>query len=78
MSPLHLGSLHPFEQALTLLLAFGPFVLLGVVLVVRHRQDRVAAEDQRERAGRGSDHRVAPGHTSREVHCSFLPKLPAS
>ena len=28
----HMGQLHPFEQALTLLLAFGPFVLLGVVV----------------------------------------------
>lgn len=41
--PLHLGALHPVEQALTLLLAFGPFLLLGVVIAVRRRQD--AAED---------------------------------
>ena len=39
MSPLHLGPLHPVEQALTLLLAFGPFVVLGIVIVVRRRQD---------------------------------------
>jgi hypothetical protein len=39
MLPLHLGPLHPVEQALTLLLAFGPFVLLGIVIVVRRRQD---------------------------------------
>ncbi len=38
--PLHLGPLHPFEQALTLLLAFGPFVVLGVVVAIRRRQDR--------------------------------------
>ena len=25
----HMGALHPYEQALTLLLAFGPFVVLG-------------------------------------------------
>ena len=42
MVPLHLGGLHPFEQALIVLLAFGPFVVLGVVLTVRHRQDRQA------------------------------------
>ncbi|WP_257955361.1 hypothetical protein [Nocardioides sp. B-3] len=42
MTPLHLGSLHPFEQALTLLLAFGPFVLLA--LVVRHRRRRDHAD----------------------------------
>jgi hypothetical protein len=38
--PLHMGSLHPYEQALTLVLAFGPFVLLGLVVWHRRRQDR--------------------------------------
>ena len=28
----HMGALHPYEQALTLLLAFGPFVVLGLVI----------------------------------------------
>ena len=42
--PLHMGTLHPFEQALTLLLAFGPFVVLGVVL--RRRSKELAAEEQ--------------------------------
>jgi len=41
MTPLHMGALHPFELALTLLLAFGPFVLLGAVIVVRRRHDRL-------------------------------------
>ncbi len=36
--PAHLGALHPVEQALTLLLAFGPFVVLGVVVVLRRRE----------------------------------------
>lgn len=49
MTPLHLGPLHPVEQALTLLLAFGPFVLLGLVIVVRRRQDAV------EDGGQGQD-----------------------
>ena len=40
MTPLHMGALHPYELALTLLLAFGPFVLLAVVIVVRRREDR--------------------------------------
>ena len=35
----HLGALHPFEQALVLLLAFGPFVVLGVVVWLRRRED---------------------------------------
>lgn len=52
--PLHLGALHPVEQALTLLLAFGPFLLLGVVIAVRRRQD--AAADASDRgAGDVSD-----------------------
>ena len=37
--PLHLGALHPVEQALTFLLAFGPFVVLGIVVVLRRRAD---------------------------------------
>jgi hypothetical protein len=50
--PLHMGALHPYEQVLVLLLAFGPFVLLGVVVAVRRRQDRreeQVAEGQRDR-----------------------------
>jgi hypothetical protein len=45
--PLHMGALHPAEQALTIALAFGPFLLLGIVVVVRRRQDR--SDDQRDR-----------------------------
>jgi hypothetical protein len=44
-----MGALHPIEQALTLLLAFGPFVLLGVVIWwrragERRTDERMAAE----------------------------------
>ena len=46
MHPAHLGSLHPVEQVLTIILAFGPFVLLGVVIVVQRRRD--AAREPRE------------------------------
>jgi hypothetical protein len=45
LSLLHLGALHPVEKGLTLLLAFGPFVVLAVVIAVRRRQD-AAAEQQ--------------------------------
>lgn len=46
MVPLHLGALHPMEQALTLLLAFGPFLVLGVVIVLRRRsEEREDPED---------------------------------
>ena len=38
--PLHLGALHPVEQALVYLLAFGPFLVLAVVVVVRRRGER--------------------------------------
>lgn len=33
----HLGALHPVEQAVTAVLAFGPFVVLGVVVTLRQR-----------------------------------------
>jgi hypothetical protein len=41
----HLGALHAYEQALVLLIAFGPFVVLGVVVVVMRRRD-IAAEER--------------------------------
>jgi hypothetical protein len=34
-----MGGLHPFEQALTLLLAFGPFVVLGLVIWRRRSEE---------------------------------------
>jgi cytochrome c-type biogenesis protein CcmH/NrfF len=43
---LHLGPLHPAEQALTLLLAFGPFVLLGVTVWLSRRRN--ARDKERE------------------------------
>ncbi|NYG56666.1 hypothetical protein [Nocardioides perillae] len=43
--PLHLGDLHAYEQLLVLLLAFGPFAVLGVVVAVLRRRD-LAAEDE--------------------------------
>lgn len=61
MIPWHLGSLHPVEQALTVVLAFGPFVLLGIVIVVQRRRDaREEAEEQareQEQARTGADGR---------------------
>ncbi|WP_141014033.1 hypothetical protein [Nocardioides sambongensis] len=35
----HLGALHPVEQAVTAALAFGPFLLLGAVILVRRRAE---------------------------------------
>lgn len=38
--PGHLGKMHPYEQALVLLLAFGPVLLLGVTIwIARKRID---------------------------------------
>jgi hypothetical protein len=51
MIPVHLGALHPAEQALTLVLAFGPFVVLGVVIVVRRRAEQRAEEAREEPEG---------------------------
>ena len=45
---MHLGALHPAEKALTLALAFGPFVVLGIVVAVRRRQDAADAGRDRE------------------------------
>ena len=42
---LHLGSMHPFEKWLTVVLAFGPFLVLAVVVVVRRRQEAQDAAD---------------------------------
>jgi hypothetical protein len=42
---LHLGTLHPYEKVLTLVLAFGPFIVLGAVIAVRRRHEE-DPEDQ--------------------------------
>ena len=35
----HLGGLHPFELVLVVLLAFGPFVVLALVVARQRRRD---------------------------------------
>lgn len=68
IAPLHLGSLHPYEQALTLLLAFGPFVLLAVVVVLRRRQDarRDSQPDSRQESQQEAPHAAAAPETPAE------------
>ncbi|MEO7351085.1 MAG: hypothetical protein ABIR34_03430 [Marmoricola sp.] len=39
MVPLHLGPLHPVEQWLTFLLAFGPFALLALTIWISRRRN---------------------------------------
>jgi hypothetical protein len=48
LTALHLGALHPVEQVLVYLLAFGPFAVLALVVVLRRRQDRRDHPDLRE------------------------------
>jgi hypothetical protein len=42
---LHMGALHPYEQALVALVAFGPFLVLFVVVYVVRRRDVAELED---------------------------------
>ena len=57
--PLHLGALHPYEQLLVALVAFGPFVVLIAVVYVVRRRDIAEGADLSERqaaiATSGSD-----------------------
>lgn len=53
MIPMHIGSDHPAAAALTLVLAFGPFIFLGIVVFVLRRRD--AQEHEREDQGRSSE-----------------------
>lgn len=50
---LHLGSLHPVERLLVLLVAFGPFLVLFAVVYVVRRRD--LAEEAGEQTGRSGD-----------------------
>jgi hypothetical protein len=40
-----MGALHAYEQVLVLLLAFGPFVVLGIVVWLRRREDAAEESD---------------------------------
>lgn len=50
--PLHLGALHPAEQAATIVLAFGPFLVLGIVIALRRRAE---ADDDLDAADEHSE-----------------------
>ena len=56
VTPLHLGALHPVEQIATMVLAFGPFVVLGIVILFRQRAEAradAAEHARRDRPERG-------------------------
>lgn len=44
ITALHMGALHSHEQVLVLVVALGPFLLLGLVIAVLRRQDRLEEE----------------------------------
>ncbi len=56
---LHLGALHPVERLLVLLVAFGPFLVLAVVVYVVRRRD--IAEEEREDATASGRPPARPG-----------------
>ena len=58
MIPLHMGQLHAWEQVLVLLLAFGPFILLGAVVFVVRRRD--IAEEQASDPGSSEEPGAGP------------------
>ncbi|HEY9564225.1 MAG TPA: hypothetical protein VIR30_10685 [Nocardioides sp.] len=45
---LHMGQLHAYEQYLVFTLAFGPFVLLGIVVFFVRRRDVAQEQAQGE------------------------------
>jgi cytochrome c-type biogenesis protein CcmH/NrfF len=47
---MHMGAMHPYEQLLTLVLAVGPFLVLGLVVLVRRRADEREAAEAAEAA----------------------------
>jgi hypothetical protein len=57
--PLHLGALHPVERLLVLTVAFGPFVVLGLVVFLSRR--RAIAEEQAEEQAEERAGQDAPG-----------------
>lgn len=65
VTPLHLGALHPYEQFLVLLVAFGPFVVLAFVVRRARRkaiEGAIAAESDGSNCPEdGSSGQLLPG-----------------
>ena len=49
----HLGDLHPFETVLVLLLAFGPFVVIVLLVVVDRRRNGAVGDETRPHDAQG-------------------------
>jgi hypothetical protein len=59
--PEHLGALHGYERLLVAVIAFGPFVVAGVVVHLMRKRDIAAEEREAEAGGRiTSDPRPEP------------------
>jgi len=61
---MHMGGLHPFEKALTLLLAFGPFLVLGSVVAIRRRHEADDETQPTQQPARQPAQRSADVHQS--------------
>lgn len=62
----HMGRLHPYESFLVLAIAFGPFLVLGVVVFLVRRRDLADEDDDagpvpHESGETGADTEVSPG-----------------
>jgi hypothetical protein len=53
VTPLHLGDLHAYEQALVMLIALGPFVVLGIAVHVVRKRDLAAEQAETEQKADG-------------------------
>jgi hypothetical protein len=53
--PLHFGHLPLWQQLLVVLIAFGPFLILGAVVLVVRRQDLAAEQEAAGREEAGED-----------------------
>jgi hypothetical protein len=51
----HMGDLHGYEQVMVALIAFGPFVALGVVVVILRRRDAAAEAAEAAEAAAAAD-----------------------
>ena len=47
LTALHFGTLHPVEQAVVWVVAFGPFVVLGLVVFHQRRRDASSQDEDR-------------------------------
>lgn len=51
----HLGDLHPYEQLMVVLLAFGPLLLLVATVVVARKRDAGEGAKEPEVSGRDGE-----------------------